>query len=291
MKFDVRHDDADSRRAFLAGLAALGASAVLPGCQTPGAAHRPAASRSASTCTTTSRRRAYSAAMKAMMRGHARWSPCRPRSRKWTRAASQPRSPRSSTPACRRGSAMWRDFSKIARESNEYAAQLARDHPGRFGSFASIPFPDVKGSLAGDRLRARHAQGRRHLAVDELQRQTAGRPGPLPDPGGTEPPQGRGLHPSDDAGLLREHHALRLDQRDRGPGGHDAHDGEPDVPGRRGEVSRYQVDLLPQRRRDAVPAVALTSARRIREGQEERAAQRPDARAAQVLLRHRAGQP
>jgi 6-methylsalicylate decarboxylase len=36
----------------------------------------------------------------------------------------------------------------LARVCNEYAADLARDHPGRFGVFASLPLPDVDASLA-----------------------------------------------------------------------------------------------------------------------------------------------
>ncbi len=36
---------------------------------------------------------------------------------------------------------------KLARDINEYAAKLAADHPGRFGNFASLPLPDIDGSL------------------------------------------------------------------------------------------------------------------------------------------------
>jgi predicted TIM-barrel fold metal-dependent hydrolase len=35
------------------------------------------------------------------------------------------------------------DAARIARESNEYARQLATDHPGRFGVFAMLPMPYI----------------------------------------------------------------------------------------------------------------------------------------------------
>lgn len=39
------------------------------------------------------------------------------------------------------------DRIRIARECNEYAANLQRDYPGRFGHFATLPMPDVKAAL------------------------------------------------------------------------------------------------------------------------------------------------
>jgi 6-methylsalicylate decarboxylase len=39
------------------------------------------------------------------------------------------------------------EAAKVARESNEWARQLATDHPGRFGVFAMLPMPNIDASL------------------------------------------------------------------------------------------------------------------------------------------------
>jgi predicted TIM-barrel fold metal-dependent hydrolase len=39
------------------------------------------------------------------------------------------------------------DRRRLAREANEFAADMKRDYPGRFGSFAALPMPDIDGCL------------------------------------------------------------------------------------------------------------------------------------------------
>ena len=39
------------------------------------------------------------------------------------------------------------DARRFSRLANEFAAKLRSDHPGRFGNFAFVPFPDVDGTL------------------------------------------------------------------------------------------------------------------------------------------------
>jgi predicted TIM-barrel fold metal-dependent hydrolase len=132
------------RRRFLSGLAALGASALLPGCQTTPEAesgkpfridvHHHFAPPG------------YSAELKALMQGHAKWS-VHGSLDEMDKSGIQTSFLSLINPGMQAWMGDAAGSRKIARISNEYAAQLMRDHPGRFGSFASIPFPDVEGSL------------------------------------------------------------------------------------------------------------------------------------------------
>lgn len=135
-----------TRRNVVTGLAALGASALLPGC---------ASTDSASSAAPAKPHRidihhhfvspGYSAALKQMGRGHAKWS-VQMSLADMDKSGIQMSMLSLIQPAVTFGDpALGR---KLAREANEYAAKLSRDHTGRFDVFGTIPFADTEGALA-----------------------------------------------------------------------------------------------------------------------------------------------
>ena len=102
---------------------------------------------------------------------------------------------------------------QLARAVNEHAAKMRAAHPTRFGHFASVPMPDVDGTLTRDRLCARYAEGRRHPVHDELWRALSGPSRFDAGDGGAQPAQGSGFRPSAGARLLRAVCSLGFSRR------------------------------------------------------------------------------
>ena len=63
----------------------------------------------------------------------------------------------------------------LARLCNEYAAQMARDYPDRFGFFASVPLPAIDGSLAEIKYALNVLGAAGVVSDDELRRSVLGR--------------------------------------------------------------------------------------------------------------------
>jgi predicted TIM-barrel fold metal-dependent hydrolase len=131
-----------SRRGFLTSLLGAGSAAVLPGCAAPAAAARDRIDI---------HHHLFSPAYVAEL---AKANQAPPIVRNWTVArtledmekagvqtamlsVTTPQVSFTDGPNARR----------IARESNEWAAKLAKDNPGRFGSFAMLPMQDTDGAL------------------------------------------------------------------------------------------------------------------------------------------------
>ena len=91
----------------------------------------------------------------------------------------------------------------MARLCCDFAAEMVRDRPGRYGLFAPLSMLDIDATLKEIEYAFDTLQSRRHQPADQLRRQVAGRSGLQAGTGGTQPPQSRGVRPSVGGELLR----------------------------------------------------------------------------------------
>ncbi len=134
------------RRRFLRGAAALGAASLLPGCETTGKSAVAAAPQRIDIHHHLLPPK-YVAELPTLIKGE---SP----PTNWTPARSLEDMDRNgiamSMLSLMQPQVWFGDVAlgrRLARESNDYAASVVRDHPTRFGIFATLPLPDTEGSL------------------------------------------------------------------------------------------------------------------------------------------------
>ena len=149
--------------------------------------------------------------------------------------------------------------SVVARRRRRVAGVRARGQRGRGQDAAGLPGPlrpfrragaaRRRGQPARDRIRLRHAQGRRHRADDQLHRQVSGRRGVRAGVRRAQPAQGRGVFPSDRGELCVQRHPQHSAADDRISVRHHARDRQPAVRRHVPPLPQHQMDLLPRRRR------------------------------------------
>ena len=134
---------------------------------------------------------------------------------------------------------------RLARAVNEHAAKMRSTHPARYGHFASVPMPDVDGTLAEIAYALRHAQGRRRSIHDKLRRALS-RPSRFrARHGRVEPAQRIGLCPSAGAGLLCTVARLDFARAVRIHAGHEPLRLQPIVHRNARALRRHTLHLLP----------------------------------------------
>jgi 6-methylsalicylate decarboxylase len=137
------------RRGFVSGLLATGAAATLPACVSPSPTH--SAPASAMNDRIDTHHHLFSPAYVAEL---AKANQTPPIIRNWSVAKTLDDMNKAgvshsvlsvTTPQV--GFTDAANARRIARESNEWVAQLSKDHPGKFGSFAMLPMQDIDGAL------------------------------------------------------------------------------------------------------------------------------------------------